>query len=336
MAGGLRAPRSSLSGREKNRSKPLKHMADLNFVHLHVHSNYSLLEGALPIARLAELAKADHQPALALTDTDNMFGALEFSEKLARPASSRLSAARWRSTSAMRPRPAQWQRRARAHPHCVCCRAPGRLPQPDAAVVARLPRFSAQRAATAQARLARRRNRRHHRAHRRPGRPARCGHPPPAKAISPPAGLTELLALFCDRLYVELQRHGTANEKRVEPVLIDLAYAKSIPLVATNEPYFATAQDHEAHDALICIAEGRMLAESDRRQLNAEHRFKSARRNGRAVCRPAEALASTVEIAERCAFRRARTSRSCRASRWSAAKWSTSRRIAQARRSRPQ
>src|SRR5690348_12715229 len=58
-------------------------MPDLDFVHLHVHSSYSLLEGALPIPRLAELAKADKQPALALTDTDNMFGALEFSDKLA-------------------------------------------------------------------------------------------------------------------------------------------------------------------------------------------------------------------------------------------------------------
>ena len=55
----------------------------VGFVHLHVHSAYSLLEGALTIARLAELAKADRQPALALTDTDNMFGALEFSEKMA-------------------------------------------------------------------------------------------------------------------------------------------------------------------------------------------------------------------------------------------------------------
>src|SRR5579871_4022798 len=58
-------------------------MADPQFVHLHVHSSYSLLEGALTIARLAQLAKADRQPALALTDTDNMFGALEFSDKLA-------------------------------------------------------------------------------------------------------------------------------------------------------------------------------------------------------------------------------------------------------------
>src|ERR1700744_1392277 len=52
------------------------------FVHLHVHSSYSLLEGALTIARLAELAKKDRQPALALTDTDHMVGALEFSGKL--------------------------------------------------------------------------------------------------------------------------------------------------------------------------------------------------------------------------------------------------------------
>ena len=54
-----------------------------SFVHLHVHSSYSLLEGAITVGRLAELAKADRQPALAMTDTDNLFGALEFSEKMA-------------------------------------------------------------------------------------------------------------------------------------------------------------------------------------------------------------------------------------------------------------
>src|SRR6201991_2905536 len=58
-------------------------VSDPGFVHLHVHSSYSLLEGALTIGKLGELAKADKQPALALTDTDNMFGALEFSDKLA-------------------------------------------------------------------------------------------------------------------------------------------------------------------------------------------------------------------------------------------------------------
>src|SRR5207244_7523461 len=58
-------------------------MSSAGFVHLHVHSAYSLLKGSIKIAKLGELAKADRQPALALTDTDNMFGALEFSEKMA-------------------------------------------------------------------------------------------------------------------------------------------------------------------------------------------------------------------------------------------------------------
>src|SRR3984885_744874 len=64
-------------------SKASAAMSNAGFVHLHVHSAYSLLKGSLKIAKLGELAKADRQPALALTDTDNMFGALEFSDKMA-------------------------------------------------------------------------------------------------------------------------------------------------------------------------------------------------------------------------------------------------------------
>src|ERR687885_1738294 len=58
-------------------------LKEVGYVHLHVHSSYSLLEGALKIADVAKLAATDKQPALALTDTNNLFGALEFSEKLA-------------------------------------------------------------------------------------------------------------------------------------------------------------------------------------------------------------------------------------------------------------
>jgi DNA polymerase-3 subunit alpha len=59
-----------------------KSAQEVGFVHLHLHSSYSLLEGALKVPQLAELAKADGQPALALTDTGNLFGALEFSQKM--------------------------------------------------------------------------------------------------------------------------------------------------------------------------------------------------------------------------------------------------------------
>ncbi len=60
---------------------PVKASGGPGFVHLHVHSAYSLLEGAVPLSRLVDLAFADGQPALAVTDRNNLFGALEFSEK---------------------------------------------------------------------------------------------------------------------------------------------------------------------------------------------------------------------------------------------------------------
>ena len=112
-----------------------------------------------------------------------------------------------------------------------------------------------------------------------------------------------LASLFGDRLYIELQRHGIEKERRAEAGLIDLAYAKGLPLVATNEPYFATADDYEAHDALLCIAGGRLVAETDREQLTPDHRFKTRAEMAVLFADVPEALASTVEIAERCAFR---------------------------------
>ena len=113
----------------------------------------------------------------------------------------------------------------------------------------------------------------------------------------------ELQRRFGDRLYIELQRHGMASERTVEPALIELGYGRGITLVATNEPFFATREDYEAHDALLCIAEGKLIADAERRQLTAEHRFKSRAEMAQLFADLPEALAATVEIAERCAFR---------------------------------
>ncbi len=112
-----------------------------------------------------------------------------------------------------------------------------------------------------------------------------------------------LASLFGDRLYIELQRHGIEKERRAEAALIDLAYAKGFPLVATNQAHFATADDYEAHDALLCIAGGRLIAETDRDQLTPDHRFKTRAEMAVLFADIPEALASTVEIAERCSFR---------------------------------
>jgi len=76
-----------------------------------------------------------------------------------------------------------------------------------------------------------------------------------------------------------------------------------MPLVATNEPYFAANDDYEAHDALLCIAGGKLIAETDREQLTPDHRFKTRAEMAVLFADIPEALASTVEIAERCSFR---------------------------------
>src|SRR5438132_2525622 len=112
-----------------------------------------------------------------------------------------------------------------------------------------------------------------------------------------------LAELFGDRFCVELQRHGLEKERRAEGALIDLAYTSGFPVVATNEPYFATTDDYEAHDALLCIAGGRLVAETDRQQLTPDHRFKTRAEMALLFADVPEALASTIEIAERCSFR---------------------------------
>ena len=123
----------------------------------------------------------------------------------------------------------------------------------------------------------------------------------------------ELQRLFGDRLYIELQRHGMPGERAAEPALIELAYARGIPLVATNEPFFATREDYEAHDALLCIAEGKLIADGERRQLTPEHRFKTAPKWPRCspICRRRWRRPSRSPSAAR--FARARWRRSCRA-----------------------
>jgi len=276
---------------------------DLNFVHLHVHSSYSLLEGALTIARLAELAKADHQPALALTDTDNMFGALEFSEKMAgygiQPIVGCALAvdfcdqeqnARNPNLTPVRPRVVLLAARDVGYRSLMRLnsRAFRDTPSNEAPHV-KLSWLEGEA----------------------DGIIALTGGPGGPLDMAINAGQSHLAGsrcdalrrLFGDRLYIELQRHGMAHERTAEPMLLDLAYDKGIPLVATNEPFFAKTEDYEAHDALICIAESRLIAETDRRQLTVEHRFKTRAEMVKLFADLPEALASTVEVAERCSYR---------------------------------
>jgi DNA polymerase-3 subunit alpha len=279
-------------------------MAEAGFVHLHVHSSYSLLEGALTIARLAELAKADRQPALALTDTDNMFGALEFSDKMAgagiQPivgcalaidfADQETGPRAGNGPAAQRPRIVLLAARENGYRSLMRLNSRAFLETPPNEE----PRLAlAWLEGETDGLIA------------LTGGP---GGPLDAAIVAGQSHLASgrceaLAGLFGDRLYIELQRHGTTSERAAEAALVELAYARGIPLVATNEPLFARRDDYEAHDALICIAEGRLVVETDRRQLTPEHRFKTRAEMIELFADLPEAVASTVEIAQRCAFR---------------------------------
>jgi DNA polymerase-3 subunit alpha len=277
--------------------------SDPGFVHLHVHSAYSLLEGALTIGKLAEFARADHQPALALTDTDNMFGALEFSEKMAAAGIQPIVGCAMAVDFADEARDPRHGARPRALPRIalLAAREAGYRRLMQLCSRAFLETDADEKPHLKLAWLGADTE----------GLIALTGGPGGPLDAAITAGQAELAItrfaslrlLFGDRLYVELQRHGTAAERITEPALIDLAYAHSAPLVASNEPYFARREDYEAHDALICIAEGRVVAATDRRQLTPEHYFKSRQEMVTLFADLPEALASTVEIAERCAFR---------------------------------
>src|SRR5271165_6446396 len=117
------------------------------------------------------------------------------------------------------------------------------------------------------------------------------------------ARLRRLAQAFDKKLYVELQRHGLESETMIEPALIGLADEIGLPLVATNEAYFAAASDYEAHDALLCIAEGALLSTEDRRRLSPEHRFKTRAEMTALFADLPEATEASVEIALRCAYR---------------------------------
>src|SRR5689334_16836069 len=241
-------------------------MSSAGFVHLHVHSAYSLLKGSIKIAKLGELAKADRQPALALTDTDNMFGALEFSDKMAgygiQPIVGCELAVDFgdqdpNARGALAAGPSRivlLAARERGYRNLMRLNSRAFLETPvhqsphiklewldDAAedIIALTGGIDGPLAMALQA-------------------------DQPALAAT---RCERLASLFGDRLYVELQRHNIDKERRVEGGLIDIAYAKGLPLVATNEPYFASADDYESHDALLCIAGGHLITDAEREQL---------------------------------------------------------------------
>jgi DNA polymerase-3 subunit alpha len=112
----------------------------------------------------------------------------------------------------------------------------------------------------------------------------------------------QLQRLFPQRLYIELARHGDPVCQQAEAALIDLAYARDLPLVATNPANFAEPHMHKAHDAMLCIANSTYVENEDRPRSNAQGFVKSSKMMEELFDDLPEATANTLVIAQRCAY----------------------------------
>ncbi len=277
--------------------------SDPRFIHLRLHTEYSLLEGAVRLKKLPELCAAQGMPAVAVTDSNNMFAALEFSVGASAAGVQPILGCQ---VDLQYITPGPGDRPAAPAPlvllaqsetgyenllklnSCLYLKGNGQLPQvtldelrahsdgliclsggPDGPV----------------------------------GRLLRSNQRGAAEAL-----LGQLAEFYPGRLYVELQRHPGEHGAPEEEVLterghVEMAYAMGLPLVATNDVYFPKADMYEAHDALICIAEGAYVDQQEaRRKLTAQHWFKSAQEMITLFADLPEAIENTVEIARRCAF----------------------------------
>jgi len=279
-------------------------MSEPRFIHLRVHTEYSLLEGALPLKHLIKQCEARKMPAVAVTDTNALFAALEFSV-LAKGAG--VQPIVGCQIDVMLPPEQTGEKPRAAAPlvllaqnetgyeglmklnSCLYLRTDGQLPHVT-------PEDLAQHAAGLICLTG------------GPmgvvGRLIQDGQAGRAQAL-----MTTLTAVFEDRLYVELQRHPgeggalTAAEQATERRFVEMAYAMDLPLVATNDVHFPSADLYEAHDALLCIKEGAYVdQQAPRRQLTPQHYLKSAEEMAALFADLPEALENTVEIARRCAF----------------------------------
>jgi len=251
-------------------------MSDIRFIHLRTHTEYSLLEGAVPVKKICGLAEKFGMPAVAVTDTNNLFCALEFSEYAAKAGVQPIigcqvdlaSRVNEPGRNAELPAPivllaqneAGYMNLMKLN-SCAYLDANGQLPQVTVDDLAKHNVGLICLSGGPDGPI---------------GRLLRAGQRPAAEAL-----MAQLAVIFPDRLYVELQRHPVDGglpeaEQLSEQGHVEMAYELELPLVATNDVYFPKTSIYEAHDALICIADGAYVDQNEpRRRLTPQHYFKS-------------------------------------------------------------
>ncbi len=277
---------------------------DAEFIHLHVHSQYSLLEGAMKIPYLIDACVKNNMPAIAITDTENLFGGMDFSYACANagvqpilgtqllfkkeqekgqfltlkeelnPSLDKIVLLVQNETG--------YKNLLKIFKYYYMSENKQNIPHIILSELQELNEGLILLTGGPEGPI---------------GRCLLAGQKDRAENL-----LLRLKEIFGDRLYMEIMRHGMAIERQTENDFLDLSYKHEIPLVATNDVLFNTPDMYEAHDALLCIADKTFIDVQNRRKVTPQHYFKTSEEMKKLFADIPEAIANTVQIAKRCGF----------------------------------
>ena len=262
------------------------------FIHLRLHSAYSLAEGAIHTKNIAKLCQGYQMPAIGITDTNNLFGALEIAMACAEEGIQPIIGCQiqllFSDKHPVRPivllaqSEQGYKNLLKLVSHFYLRQQ--NLNEPHITLSELEERNQGLILLTG-------------------GHLGPVGHLLNAQEKDEAIDLLKTLQkIFGDRLYIELMRHGLVEQKRIEPQFLELALEYNIPIVATNDVFFDKPSMHEAHDALLCIAEGSYISQDNRRRVTPHHYFKNSEEMSKLFADLPEAIQNTSVIAQRCHF----------------------------------
>jgi DNA polymerase-3 subunit alpha len=269
------------------------------FVHLHVHTQYSLLDGAIRIDDLLRLTAEYGMPAVATTDHGTLFGAIEFHEKATKAGIHPVIGCEMYIAARSRFDKSSADSRELCHLILLAETQEGYRNLCRLATAAQLegfyykPRIDRELLQECSRGLI--------------GMSA-CLHGEIPRRIlegrmdlADQAARTYLATFGENRFFLEIQNNGIAEQERVNQALIDMSRRLSVPLVASNDCHYLSREDVRAHDVLLCIQTGKTVNDSERLKFRTDQLyFKPAAEMAAYFKETPEALSRTVEIADRC------------------------------------
>jgi DNA polymerase-3 subunit alpha len=276
-------------------------MEHSRFVHLHCHTEYSLLDGANKVDKLFERIKALKQPAVAMTDHGNMFGAVEFYREAISHGIKPIIGCEIYVAPASRFERKGIDKGPKEYNNHLILLAMNREGYRNLCKLVTLgymegfyykPRIDKELLREFNTGLI---------------ALSACLQGEVSQALS--AGNFEraklaaetYASIFGDRYYIEIQDNKLAEQEKVNRLLVDLAGDLSIPVVATNDCHYGEREDFHAHDVLLCVQTGKTIDDDNRLKLETDELYlKSAEEMTRGFDYCSGAVERTLEIADRC------------------------------------